>query len=142
LWVGPPARPNPRSSAQAIAWARTQVDHPTMSWYHRCLNFVAEAYRWREAGVRHAIDHFRFQPHAMRFVGDRNAPPGALLFWWTGHRSGHVALSLGDGLIATNDILRPGRIDIVEAVAPERVWGARYLGWAVPYFPHGKSPSR
>jgi hypothetical protein len=137
-WLGTPALANPRSSAEAIAWAREQVDRPSTSWYERCLNFVAQAYGWREAGVHYAIDHFTVPPPSMRFAGDRNPPPGALMFWGTAHRAGHVALSLGGGLIASNDILRIGRIDIVDASAPERLWGAHYLGWTAPYFPHAK----
>jgi hypothetical protein len=138
VWAGPLLRANPRSSAQAIAWARAQVDNPTASWYNRCLNFVAQAYGWPHAGVHYAVDHFSIAPDNQRFNLDRNPPPGALLFWDTGHRPGHVAISLGGGLIASNDILRTGRIDIVPASAPERVWGAKYLGWTVPYFPQGK----
>lgn len=138
VYAGPPARANPRSSAEAIAWARAQVDHPSKNWFNLCLNFVAQAYGWRNAGVHYAIDHFTVGPAHQRFEKDRNPPPGALLFWDTGRRPGHVALSLGGGQIASNDILRAGRIDIVDAAAPERLWGATYLGWTAPYFPSGK----
>jgi hypothetical protein len=136
--AGQLARSNPRSTAQAIEWARAQVENPSKNWFNLCLNFVAQAYGWRNAGVHYAIDHFDVGPAHQRFVADRNPPPGALLFWKTGRRPGHVALSLGGGKIATNDILRSGRIDIVDASAPERLWGATYIGWTVPYFPHAK----
>lgn len=137
-WSGPLARSNPRGSAQAIEWARAQVENPSKNWFNLCLNFVAQAYGWRNAGVHYAIDHFEVGPDDQRFGRDRNPPPGALMFWDTGRRAGHVALSLGGGQIASNDILRTGRVDVVDASAIERLWGAKYLGWTVPYFPKGK----
>lgn len=137
-WAGPLTRSNPRGSAQAIEWARAQAQNPSKNWFNLCLNFVAQAYGWRNAGVHYAVDHFEVGPQTQQFRNDRNPPPGALVFWDTGRRAGHVALYLGGGQIASNDILRTGRVDIVDASAPESVWGARYLGWTVPYFPHGK----
>jgi hypothetical protein len=141
-WEGRMTRPNPRTRVQAMAWARAQVDHPSRWWADRCLNFVAQAYGWRDSGIRRAVEHYLIQPSNMRFRGDHDAPAGALMFWATGHRSGHVALSLGGGLIASTDIRRRGRIDVVESTAPEQIWGARYLGWTVPNFPHGEAPGK
>ncbi|WP_406054002.1 hypothetical protein OG462_42580 [Streptomyces sp. NBC_01077] len=63
--------------------------------------------------------------------------PGALLYWDTGQRAGHVALCLRDGKIASNEFRRYGYIDAVNATDIETVWGATYLGWAPPYFPSG-----
>lgn len=129
-------RANPRTSAAAIVWATAQAAGGPEVWYRRCLNFVAQAYGWSNAGTHYAIDHYTdAMPTHLRHPGDRNPPPGALLFWDTGQRAGHVALSVGNGLIATNDIDGPGRISIVPATAIEKRWGARYLGWAPPYFP-------
>ncbi|WP_244884228.1 lytic transglycosylase domain-containing protein [Carbonactinospora thermoautotrophica] len=128
-------RANPRSTRAAIAWARQQAG--TYGWFRRCLNFTARAYGWQRAGVDYAIDHYYVVPARMRHDGDRNPPPGALLYWRIpGQRAGHVSIYLGDGLIASNDILAKGRIDIVPADLIEKKWGARYVGWTVPYFPH------
>ncbi|KOG44797.1 hypothetical protein ADK75_34270 [Streptomyces virginiae] len=74
-------------------------------------------------------------PAEMQNDKDRNPPPGALLYWDTGQRAGHVALYLGNGKIASNDIVSQGRIDIVDATVVESKWGATYIGWAPPYFP-------
>ena len=135
--VGLPAPiPNPRSAADAVRWARNQVGGYAI-WNNRCLNFVARAYGWDYSGVPYAIDHYWTVPSRMRHHLDRNAPRGALLFWDTGLRAGHVALSLGDGMIASNDVLTPGEIDVVPASLVEKRWGARYLGWTTPYFPMG-----
>ena len=129
-------RGNPRGAAQAIEWAMKQSGGPA-AWYNRCLAFVANAYGWHHSGTHYAIDQYRVViPEAMRHPGDRNPAPGALMFWETNRRPGHVALYLGNGLIASNDIDSPGRISIVPADAPERRWGARYVGWAAPYFPN------
>ncbi|RKN52326.1 hypothetical protein D7231_35310 [Streptomyces klenkii] len=128
---------NPRSTEGAIAWARDQAETSFSGWYRRCLAFVAQAWGWGGSGVNYAIDHYRQMPADMRHDGSRTVPPGALMYWETGGRAGHVALYLGDGLIASNDILRPDYIDIVDATEIETRWGATYVGWAPPYFPAG-----
>ena len=129
---------NPRSTAAAIAWAEEQTEVGSNGWYRRgCLRFVAEAYGWRSSGVAYAIDAYTGMPASMRHDGDRDPPRGALMFWDTGERAGHVALYLGHGLIASNDIKRPGYISVVPATDIETTWHARYVGWSPPYFPKG-----
>lgn len=128
---------NPRSTRDAIAWARREALTGGPTWYRWCLRFAAAAYGRSSAGSPLAIGHYRSMPPQMRHPGDRNPPPGALMYWDTGGAAGHVALYLGDGQIASNDILRPGYIDVVDATAIESRWGATYLGWTPPYFPHG-----
>jgi Transglycosylase SLT domain len=130
-------RSNPHTVAEAVTYATAATRGPDV-WYRRCLNFVARAYGWSSSGTAYAIDHHLVtMPESMRYDGDRNPPPGALLFWDTGARAGHVALYLGGGLIATNDIDAPGRISVVPAGDIERRWRATYVGWSPPYFPRG-----
>lgn len=38
-------------------------------------------------------------------------------------------------MTASTDIERPGHVDIVPTEKIESKWGARYVGWAPPYFP-------
>ncbi|MDJ0345562.1 peptidase M23 [Streptomyces sp. H10-C2] len=133
----PPDVKNPRSTAEAIAWATLQATSSTPGWYRACLAFVANSQGWTFSGVPYAIDHYKEMPAAMKHDKDRNPPPGALMYWETGSRAGHVALYLGDGKIASNDIERPGFIDVVPATDIETKWGATYVGWAPPYFPKG-----
>lgn len=128
---------NPSTTEQAVAAARAEAKSGSNEWFRRCLAFVAEMYGWNYSGVVYAIDHYREMPKQMRNDGDRNPPPGALMYWTTGQRAGHVAIYLGDGKIASNDIKRPGYIDIVDATAPEKEWIATYVGWAPPHFPRG-----
>ncbi|MFD8155308.1 peptidase M23 [Streptomyces sp. NPDC059720] len=128
---------NPRSTEEAIAWAKQEAETGGKDWYRACLAFVARAYGWSFSGVPYAIDHYREMPASMKHDKDRNPPPGALMYWETGGRAGHVAVYLGDGKIASNDILRPGYIDVVPATDIETKWGSTYVGWAPPYFPKG-----
>jgi hypothetical protein len=135
--VGSLPRANPHGVDEAIRFAVAASRGPDV-WYRRCLNFTAQAYGWSHAGTPYAQDHLLVaMPPELRHLGDRNPPPGALVFWATGSRAGHVALYLGNGLIASNDIERPGAISIVSFSAVEQRWGARYLGWSPPYFPAG-----
>ncbi len=128
--------PNPRAAASAVRWARAMAGD--YGWYNLCLNFTAQAYGWDHSGTRYAIDHWLFTPNSMRHHRQRNAPAGALMFWDTGLRAGHVAISLGDGYVASNDIITPGKISIVPAWTIDEKWNARYLGWTPPYFPDGE----
>ncbi|MFG2774764.1 hypothetical protein [Streptomyces sp. NPDC048350] len=128
---------NPRSTAAAINWARQEAAGGGQDWYRACLAFVARTYGWSYSGVQYAIDHYRQMPASMRHDRDRTPPPGALMYWDTGKRAGHVAVYLGGGKIASNDIRRSGYIDVVDATDIETRWGAHYLGWAPPYFPQG-----
>lgn len=127
---------NPRSVKDAIAWARHHSGlMSTNGWYRRCLAFVANVYGWNFSGVNYAIDHYKVVPAGMRHDGDRTPPPGALMYWDTGQRAGHIAVYLGNGEIVSNDVKRPGYIDIVKADFIEKNWKAKYVGWTPPYFP-------
>ncbi|MFD9593072.1 peptidase M23 [Kitasatospora sp. NPDC059973] len=135
---------NPRSTEQAIQWERDQAATGEATWHLRCLATVASAYGWGGAGYTnppanshsYATELYRnLIPASMHHDGDRNPPPGALMFWDTGSLAGHVAMYIGNGQVASSDILRPGYIDIVPATEIETKWGAKYIGWAPPYFP-------
>ncbi|MFD8025789.1 peptidase M23 [Streptomyces lavendulae] len=128
---------NPRSTADAITWAKAQPARKEGKWWRRCLAFTAIVYGWNVSGVESAIIHYREIPASMKHVGSRDIPPGALMYWDTGNPWGHVAVYLGDGMIVSNDIRRPGYLDVVPAAEIESKWGAKYLGWAPPYFPKG-----
>ncbi|MFJ6669459.1 peptidase M23 [Streptomyces sp. NPDC091383] len=128
---------NPRSTADAVKWARREADSGSTEWYRKCLAFVAISYGWSFSGTNYAIDHYWEMPSTMRHNRDRNPPVGALMYWSTDSRAGHVAIYVGNGEIASNDIRSPGRISIVPATDIESKWGATYQGWAPPYFPKG-----
>ncbi|MEU7107471.1 peptidase M23 [Streptomyces sp. NPDC046215] len=129
---------NPWTTEQAIRWAKDEAASGRKDWFAMCLAFTAATYGRGSSGTNYAIDHYQdVMPKNLRHDGDRNPPPGALMFWDTGHRAGHVALYVGDGKIASNDIVTPGAISIVPATDIETKWNAKYLGWSPPYYPKG-----
>ncbi|UCM87988.1 lytic transglycosylase domain-containing protein [Streptomyces marincola] len=132
------ARPNPRTCAEAIDAARREARSGSLVWHRRCLAFAAQAYGWGASGEAtaavawdRAVATGTARPH------DTDPPAGALLFYDNGDPAGHVALHLGGGQAATNDIAAPGRIDIVPLHdLTDGRWHLTYLGWAPPDFPH------
>ncbi|MFF8786905.1 peptidase M23 [Streptomyces sp. NPDC015125] len=127
---------NPRSVAAAIAWAKAHAgSNSEKKWEQRCLAYTAIVYGWQASGVNYAIDHYKTVPKSMRHDKDRKPPPGALMYWDTHHRAGHIAVYLGHNKVASNDILRPGYIDIVDAGLIESKWNADFIGWTPPVFP-------
>lgn len=127
------ARANPRSCTNAIRWALAATDGPAV-WHRKCLHFVARAYGWSASGIRSAA---AFWAQADERHLDSDPPAGALVFWSTGSPDGHVALSLGRGLVGSNDIDGAGTIAAVPLTAITTRWHATYLGWTPPSFHHG-----
>jgi hypothetical protein len=129
---------NPRTPAQAIAAARSEEG--ASGWYRRCDNFVAQTYGYLNSGSATADDHLnRLVKDGLAHPGDGSPPAGALLFYDT-HDVGHVALYLGNDLVASNDVLDTvkgeGKIAIVHRnELTDGHWKLRYRGWAEPSFP-------
>ena len=127
------AQGNPHSCQDAVRWAVAMTEGPPV-WERRCLNFVAQAYGYRASGVPTAADFW--VGAAERYPPTEHPPVGALVFWATNDPAGHVALSLGDGMVVSNDITGPGVISVVPLTEIGQRWGAYYLGWAPPHFPN------
>ncbi|MDQ1103800.1 hypothetical protein [Nocardioides zeae] len=123
-----------RSAADAIDWGRSWVDSdrraPTLSgdWLAWCLVFVRSCFgvdarflsaikAWNGADRRHVTSR------------SETIPEGVPVFWRTRGPHGHVALSLGNGYVLSNDILRRGRIDVVHIDVITKRWNATLLGW-------------
>lgn len=62
--------------------------------------------------------------------GDVDAPAGALMFWGPNH----VAISLGNRMLISTDVLGSGRAFVVSYATMQSVWNLDYLGWAEPDF--------
>ena len=124
---------NPRTVDQAIAWAKAQAKNPTENWHDYCLWFVSEAYGYGYAGYNTAYDQYTALKNEGKITtGDvSSAPAGALMFFKGSNPDGHVALSLGNGMVATND--SGSSIEIVPASTITKGWGYQYLGWSAPY---------
>ncbi|MCM2388777.1 hypothetical protein [Streptomyces albipurpureus] len=130
---------NPRSAAHAAAVARKTAGK--RGWYRMCDNFVAQAYGYGFSGSETANVHWnRLVDAGLAHPGDANPPAGSLLFYDTGEYAGHVALYLGSGKVASNDILDTyrgeGKIAIVDRKElTDGKWRLRYRGWTQPGFP-------
>lgn len=117
-----------RTPEQAITWARAQIDHPVKDFTRLCLQFVRMAYglaalhpdagtAWDKAKTKH------------RTTDADAIPRGVPVFWELPSVADHVALSLGGGRCVSNDILRPGKVDVVLIDTITREWGATLQGW-------------
>lgn len=136
---------NPRTAAQAVAWARSLAASGQPTAQGRCAHYVALAYGRGGAfsvdpghGRDTALNLYALIPARYRHAGAGDIPPaGALVFWRTHNTAGHVALSVGGGYVASTDATtagyRAGRYSIVP-IAVIDAWGSR-VGWAAPDFP-------
>lgn len=67
----------------------------------------------------------------IRNEGDRNPPAGVPVYWGGGSQdNGHIAVSLGGGLIRSTDAAGTGRVGTVPLNFPQTAWGMPYLGWS------------
>ena len=136
-------RPPLWTPSQAVAQDRYQVNHHTCPHYRTygglCLHLCACMYGWGSSGMYDAISQWRLTPEKYCHY-NRDIPKGALVFWASGAGGsghGHIAVAIGGGQIASNDVRRYGRVDLVDVSFPERYWGQHYKGWSPPYFYRG-----
>jgi cell wall-associated NlpC family hydrolase len=117
---------NPRSSAEAVDWALSQVGVARDSGH--CLRFVDLAYG-RASGPPSAHLVWTLGPEQLRHPSG-TPPRGAVVVWSSaiGGGHGHIAISLGDGRMVSTT-------DSEVAVLPIRGFAdSAYLGWMPPYF--------
>jgi hypothetical protein len=116
------------STAEALAnCASTRTWTPDL-----CGQFCAAMYGYGSSGYSTALVQWQSVPAGLKFPGDQEAPPGALLFWGVGQ--GHVAIADGTGSCFSIDISGRGTVTRVPMDRIASVWGKPYLGWTVPYF--------
>jgi hypothetical protein len=121
-----PGHPSPLIDLHAIARATRYVG-ARRHFPHLCLAFVRTSF---ELPIRHhsAMGAWSAAKHKHRY--DRHPPAGVPLFWSGGrHRFGHVAMSLGHGMIISTDRPYTGRISRTRLSTIERAWHLHYLGW-------------
>ncbi len=123
---------NPSTCEQAQQWALAEVANPSRSWYRSCLNFVTAAYGVN-GGAPSAIAMWNSLPSSDKHPPTTVAPAGALMFWGPNH----VALSLGNNVLISTDVLGNGRAWIVSFAEMQTAWHLQYLGWAPPDFANG-----
>lgn len=67
----------------------------------------------------------------IRNEGDLEPPAGVPVYWGGGSQdNGHIAVSLGGGLIRSTDAAGAGRVGTVPLDYPTKQWGMPYLGWS------------
>lgn len=120
-----------RSVDQAIAWSRSQIEHPTQDWDGKCQSHVRQAYGV-DAWARSAIIAWERIPDDQKYEGRpiSEAPRGAALYYDIG-RYGHVTIAIGKKTnvnCLSNDYVRTGHIDVAPRTLPR--WNAAYLGWS------------
>ena len=118
-----------RTCQEAMRWAIGQVTMPMKDWYYLCLNLVTMAYGAPQS-IPRAIDMWDGLPIESRHGPEIPAPPGALMFW----APNHVAMSLGNNMLVSVDVLGQGRVWIVSLETIQARWNMPYLGWSDPDF--------
>lgn len=129
------AQGNPRTVAQAIAWLQAAAPYGARGEHVQdgCERYMTLAYGW-PGGYPTARAHWGAP--GPRSAGYSTPPRGALVFWATGNAAGHVALSLGGGVIMSTDFDGHGYHAGMIAAGPITAidqWGRR-LGWRAPNF--------
>lgn len=116
---------------EAAAYAAGQVRNPD-KWYEGlCDHFVTWCYGYQGSGYYDARTHLNSIPDRFRHWG--HEPPVGAFCWWNTGTHQHVAFSVGRGRVASTDILRLGRVDIVSIGALSARWNVPYLGWSEPW---------
>ena len=104
-----------------LQWCREKAGIPAM--------YPDAATAWRHTETGHP--------------GALNPPRGALAYWTGGsHGYGHIAVSIGGGMIRSTDAGGPGKVATVPVSWPAKAWGLPYAGWAWDVngvtIPHGE----
>lgn len=124
-----------RTPQQAAQWAADQARRGTSGWQGLCERFARSSYGL-PGKYPSAKAHWQDAVRTGRAHRGSNPPVGALVYW-TGGRYGHAAVSVGGGRVASTDIKRRGKVDIVPISYINRHWSnMTYEGWADP--PHTK----
>ena len=116
---------------EAAAYALAEVKNPD-KWYEGlCDHFATWCYGYGGSGYYDARTHLNAVPDKFRHWGQR-PPVGAFVWWNTGVHQ-HIAVSVGRGRVASTDILRLGKVDVVGIDVVTTRWNAPYLGWTEPW---------
>lgn len=107
-----------------------EIQSPSQNWYDRCESFVDYILH---NGASYATANAHWQgdiSNGSAHPGDRNPPAGKLVFFKNSNSAGHVAISLGNGMIASTDILGRGKVGIVTLnQITNGIWHLEYRGW-------------
>jgi len=113
-----------RTAAQAVAEARRWTTNrddmclfTVQQWFAAPWSGPYAEEAWRRWGGQHP--------------GDTNPPAGVPVYWHNPRsRYGHIALSVGGGVVRSTDWPRDTRVGEVTIAELTRRWGVQYLGWS------------
>lgn len=131
---------NPRTCAQAVAWANDHLGTTSSAYTGYCDKYVAVAYGYSASGSATAAAHWSQVPSTYKHAGSRSVPAGGLAFFSGGSTgAGHVMLSLGNGNFASTDVGSTGRYSAghynkTTIALIEDSFNETYLGWTQPWF--------
>lgn len=119
----------PAAGAAAIKRAKAQA----ASAEGECLHDVAEAFQFPHI-YGSAIAAWNASTGKHPETDPMKIPRGYVIFWSGGSRGfGHIAISLGNGLCLSTDILRTGLFDVVPITRIHEAWGLTLLGYATNF---------
>ncbi|RSN42183.1 hypothetical protein DMC64_29430 [Amycolatopsis sp. WAC 04197] len=125
---------NPRSCAEAVAWAKAHVHtNNDPNYYRWCDRINSWAYGWTASGSETAYVHWTQIPGSYKHPGDTQVPAGGLAFFSNGG-TGHTMISIGGGKFLSNDIHGPGSFTETTISEIKNAWNYTYLGWSQPWF--------
>lgn len=107
--------------------------HPTRSWYEDCLQFVRTMFGLPANGHEPtAYSAWLFDGGAKgAYTHTAIAAPANVPVYYKGSGpDGHIAVSVGHGMVLSSDIARKGKIDLTSDAHIEAAWGMKYLGWS------------
>jgi cell wall-associated NlpC family hydrolase len=127
----------PRTREQAVASALasvTNVPRFCARWTRERFG-VAALGDFDGDGAADAEDMWKASQ--IKHRDDKNPPAGVPVFWGGGSAdNGHVAVSLGGGMVRSTDAAGSGRVGTVSIDFPTRKWGMPYLGWTEDLYGH------
>lgn len=101
----------------------------------KCDHLAGKIWGYGNSGYLSAATHWAHAvANGYAKPGDTNPPLGALLYWDTGHKYGHVATYVGNGMVVSNLTTAPGISNVY--LMPAAQWSKwhKYLGWSAPVF--------
>jgi hypothetical protein len=109
------------------AIARAKQIGAAGNWTNLCLGFVREMFG---LPIKQASAIAAWQTAVYKHIADANPPAGVPVFWSGGSAgAGHVAYSLGDGMVISTDLPAAGYVSEVPLSWIQAKWGLTYLGW-------------
>jgi len=124
--AGSPPRANPRGQDAAISYEFARLGSTAEEGW--CMRFQAQAYGWSASGFSTAeVGGDWMVSHG--YMHTSGIPPrGALVWYHNSSGTGHIVVSLGEGMVVGSSV--PNKIGV-----DGYQYRTGYRGWSIPYFP-------